>query len=302
MTEFYVGYLPKAPSGIARKMKAVIVVLFVAATTCAVGFAAFQRTYARSFFESGKERTFEGVIEAGPYPTLLSSPDVANSSPLRYLLVANGKHGADNQVDAYIGKRVRLRGRLIYRDDQKMITLSGGSVAVLGDAQPNQAVPKNLGEFDLVGEIVDSKCYLGNMNPGNGKVHRDCAVRCLSGGIPPVFATNDFNGSPAVLQLTGPNQNGLPREAFLDRVAQPMRIHGKVMQIGNTLLLETESSAIASRSFRRAPEQGDRRSMTISGRTQHSGLHTARRICRQKPAQRDTFLTRRVTNWTRSPL
>src|SRR5262245_55335109 len=219
-------------------MKAVIVVLFVVATTCAIGFAVFQRTYARSFFESGKERTFEGVIEAGPYPTLISSPDVANSSPLRYLLVANGKYGADSQVDAYVGKRVRLRGRLIYRDDQKMITLSGGSISALGDAQQNQVAPKDLGEFDLVGEIADSKCYLGNMNPGNGKVHRDCAVRCLSGGIPPVFATNDFNGSPAVLLLTGPNQERLPKEAYLDRVAQPMQIHGRVMQIGNALLLE----------------------------------------------------------------
>ena len=95
-----------------------------------------------------------------------------------------------------------------------------------------------MGEFELVGEIVDSKCYLGNMNPGNSKVHRDCAVRCLSGGIPPVFATNDLNGSPAVLLLTGPNQNRLPREAFLNRVAQPTQIHGRVMQIGNTLLLE----------------------------------------------------------------
>jgi hypothetical protein len=89
MTEFYVGYLPKAPSGIARKMKVVIVVLLAAATTCAVGFAALQRTYARSF-ESGKERTFEGIIEAGPCPALLSSPDAANSGALRYLLVAKG--------------------------------------------------------------------------------------------------------------------------------------------------------------------------------------------------------------------
>jgi len=137
-----------------------------------------------------------------------------------------------------------------------MITLSGGSISALGEAQENQAVPKNLGEFDLVGEIVDSKCYFGNMNPGNGKVHRDCAVRCMSGGIPPVFATNDFNGSPVVLQLTGSNQKELPKEAFLDRVAQPMRIHGTVTQIGNTLLLETESSAVASHSFRHPPEQG----------------------------------------------
>jgi hypothetical protein len=255
MTEFYVGYLPEAPSGIARKMKVVIVVLFAAATTCAIGFAALQQTYSRSFFESGKERTFDGVIEASPYPTLLSSPDAANGSPLRYLLVAKGKHGADSEVATYLGKSVRLRGALIYRDDQKMIVVSGDSIAVLGDARQSQVTPKDLGEFELIGEIVDSKCYLGNMNPGNGKVHRDCAVRCLSGGIPPVFATNDFNGSPAVLQLTGPNQKRLPREAFLDRVAQPIQIHGRVMQIGNTLLLETESSAITSRSFRHPPEQ-----------------------------------------------
>jgi hypothetical protein len=238
MTEFYVGYLPKAPSGIARKMKVVIVVLFAAATICAIGFAALQQTYSRSFFESGKQRTFEGFIEASPYPILVSAPDATNPDGLRYLLVADGKHGADSRVAAYVGKSVRLQGRLIYRDDQKMITLPGASIALLNDAQHNQAAPKNLGEFDLVGEIVDSKCYLGNMNPGNGKVHRDCAVRCLSGGIPPVFATNDFNGSPAVLLLTGPNQKQLPREAFLDRVAQPTQIHGRVMQTGNTLLLE----------------------------------------------------------------
>ena len=125
MTEFYVGYLPKVPPGIARRMKAVIVVLFAAAITCAIGFAALQRTYSRSFFESGKERTVEGVIEASPYPTLLS-PSRAGNSPLRYLLVAKGKHGADSQVAAYVGKSVRLRGTLIYRDDLKMIVLSAG--------------------------------------------------------------------------------------------------------------------------------------------------------------------------------
>jgi hypothetical protein len=256
MTEFYVGYLPKVPSGIARRMKVVIVVLFATAITCAIGFAAVQRTYSQSFFESGKERTFEGVIETSPYPTLLSRQDAANSSTLRYLLVAKGKHGAGSQVATYVGKTVRLRGTLIYRDDQKMIVLSAGSIATLDDAQQNQVPPKSLGEVDLVGEIVDSKCYFGNMNPGNGKVHRDCAVRCLSGGIPPVFATNDFNGSPAVLQLTGPNQKPLPKEAFIDRVAQPMRIHGTVMQVGNTLLLETESAAIVSHSIRPQREQG----------------------------------------------
>src|SRR6516225_6960789 len=144
MTEFYVGYLPKAPSGIARKMKVVIVVLFVTATACAIGFAALQRTYSRSFFESGKQRTFEGVIEARPYPILISTPDAAGPDGSSYLLVADGKHGADSQVAAYVGKSVRLRGRLIYRDDQKMITLPGDSISVVRDAQQNQAAAKDL--------------------------------------------------------------------------------------------------------------------------------------------------------------
>src|SRR4029077_2065258 len=92
-------------------------------------------------------------VFASPYPTLLSSPHAANASPSRYLLVAKGKHGL-SQVAAYVGRSVRLRGTLIYRDDQKMIALSGGSIAVLGDPRQNQVAPKNLGEFDLVGEIA----------------------------------------------------------------------------------------------------------------------------------------------------
>jgi hypothetical protein len=245
MSEFYVGYLPKAPAGIAGRIKLVAVGLFSAAIICAVGFAALQRTYARSFFEFGKERTFQGVIETSPYPTLVSTPEIANGSPSRYFLVATGKHGADSQVAAYVGKLVRLRGTLIYRNDQEMIELSKASITVLAETQQTQATVKDFGEVELVGEIVDSKCYLGVMNPGNGKVHRDCAVRCLSGGIPPIFATNDFHGSPAVLLLIGMNRQRLPKEVFLNRVAQPLRIHGRILQTGNTLKLETEASAIA---------------------------------------------------------
>ena len=92
---------------------------------------------------------------------------------------------------------------------------------------------------------MDSKCYLGAMNPGSGKVHRDCAVRCISGGIPPIFVTNDFNGSPAILLLTDLHQKPLPKETFLRLVAQPVRIHGSVVKTGETLYLKTGPSAIS---------------------------------------------------------
>jgi hypothetical protein len=45
--------------------------------------------------------------------------------------------------------------------------------------------------------------------------------------------------------LTGPNGQRLPKEAFLNRVAQPVRIRGKVRLTGSTLLLETEPGSIS---------------------------------------------------------
>jgi hypothetical protein len=245
MKEFYVGYLPKAPIGIARRIRALVVFLLVFVAFLAIVFARVQRTFAPSVFEFGKVGTFEGIIEKSPYPTLIvAGHGSAEPEFSRYLLVAEGKHGADAQVATFAGKTVQLRGTRIYRDNQTMIELVSGSISVTGDSKQPEQASKELGTFELTGEIVDSKCYLGVMNPGNGKVHRDCAVRCLSGGIPPIFATNDFNGMPKVLILTGTNRSPLPKEAFLARVAQPVKIRGRVLQSGDTLSLEAEASAI----------------------------------------------------------
>ncbi len=202
MKEFYVGYLPKAPNGIARWMRAAVAFLLGLATLLALGFASVQRGFAPSVFEFGKARPFEGVIELNPFPTLvISKPPTEGGGSSRYLLVAAGKHGADSQVESFAGQQVRLRGTLISRDNQTMVELVAGSISAIGNTRWAPATARDLGAFELTGEIVDSKCYLGVMNPGNGKVHRDCAVRCLSGGTPPLFATNDLNGAPATLLL-----------------------------------------------------------------------------------------------------
>ena len=247
MNEFYVGYLPKAPPGVARRIRRVISALFVAGAVVAIGFASVQRAFAPAVFEFGEIRTFEGMIELKPFPSLLmSAPRSQGTGPSRYLLVAAGKHGADEQIAAYADKTVRLRGTLIHRENQMMIELVRSSISPLAEGRQPQSATKDLGVFELTGEIVDSKCYLGVMNPGNGKVHRDCAVRCLSGGIPPMLATNDFRGAPAILLLTGRNQKPLPKDVILDLVARPVRVQGRVSQIGQTLFLETEPPAIFS--------------------------------------------------------
>lgn len=246
--EFYVGYLPAAPPGIRRGVRAAIAFLFLAAVSLAAGFASVQHTLAPSVFEFGKERTFEGLLEAAPYPTLLvprPNPSSGQAPFSRYLLVAAGKRGADSQTAPFSGQSVRLRGSLIYRDAQTMIELTAGSISVLPERTRAAALdPKNLGSFELTGEIVDTKCNFGVMNPGSGKVHRDCAARCLSGGIPPALVTQDLMGAPAVLLLTGPARSLLNKQAFLPYVGEPVRLRGQVLKAGDSLFFALESDSV----------------------------------------------------------
>jgi hypothetical protein len=245
MNEFYVGYLPKAPAGISRLIRAAVIALMSIAVIGAFTFATVQRTFAPSIFEYGKQRNFEGIIERKPFPTLfVKRPGSPNSGSSHYLLVAEGKHGADDEVSEFEGKSVRLKGTLIYRGSQTMIEVVRGSISVEGAAEAPPAAEEMLGVFELNGEIVDGKCYLGVMNPGSGKVHRDCAARCLSGGIPVLFATNNFRGEPAVLQLTDSSRKPLPKATFLDHVGQPIRIKGTVVENGDILFFEIDPSII----------------------------------------------------------
>jgi len=96
---------------------------------------------------------------------------------------------------------------------------------------------RDLGAVTLAGEIVDSKCYLGVMNPGQGKVHRDCAARCLSGGIPPIFVT--ANGGEQLL-LVSADGNAVGRDALREFVAEPLTIQGELLQRGDSRLLKID--------------------------------------------------------------
>jgi len=247
MNEFYVGYQPKAPAGIHRRIVAVVLLLMIVAGVAGAVFSRSQRTFASATFEYGSPRTFEGVVQLGPYPTLLVKRPgrvSADDEFSRYLLVATGKHGANQQLAPYDGAGVRLSGQLIYRDNLTMLELVSGSVTKIPGA--HTTVPESIliGTRSLVGEIVDTKCYLGVMNPGQGKVHRDCAARCISGGLPPALATRDFNGKPAILLLTDSANKPLPLSEFIDRVGQPVRVEGAVSKSGDMLLLQTQRANI----------------------------------------------------------
>ncbi len=92
------------------------------------------------------------------------------------------------------------------------------------------------GTVALTGEIMDSKCYLGAMNPGERKVHRACAIRCISGGIPPVFVVRTTGGSIQHLLLVSPEGKAVNAEV-LEHVALPLRVRGEVRYAGGQYML-----------------------------------------------------------------
>ncbi len=248
MSDFYVGYLPKAPTALARFVRRVVIALGLLAVTAALVLLVAQMPFANSVFEYGKVRSFEGVVVTRPFPMLLvvRPGDVGPQDKYsRYLLVAPGKHGADDLVASVDGKQVRLQGQLIYREGETMVEITPGSIVVTNAAATVPESIHNLGTVTLTGEIVDSKCYLGVMNPGQGKVHRDCAARCISGGIPPIFASRD--GGEQFL-LVGLDGRALERDALSEFIAEPIAIHGERLETGSMQLLK-----IDPRSLRHSP-------------------------------------------------
>lgn len=246
MREFYIGYLPHAPAGIRRVVRLAVVSILLLAVAGAVLFAASQRGFANSSFAFGHPLEYRGTVVAQPYPALLvESP---GEPPRLSLLTAPGKHGADALISPWTGKSVSLRGTPIERDSLRMIELEPASLQSATSSPLSAPVTEDLGIRTLRGEIADSKCFLGVMNPGDGKVHHDCAVRCLSGGQPPLFFAPDLPRPYRIIVLAGEDGRALPPTSLLSLVARPVEIRGHLYRTGNLVVLQ-----IAPREIRALP-------------------------------------------------
>lgn len=222
MDEFFVGYLPVPPA--TRKfVRHVVAGLFALLSIVAVIMVLSQTPFAASRFEFQEFREYEGSLTSVPYPALSNG----------WLLVAPGKHGASGLPSGY----VKLKGQRIQNGDLRMLELLPGSVVTApGVVSPVEQV--SLGQVEWTGEIVDSKCYYGVMNPGRGKVHRDCAARCIAGGIPPALLVRDATGTARAILLSNPALHPLGKE-LLDHVAEPVVVHGQLERINGQLILRT---------------------------------------------------------------
>jgi sulfoxide reductase heme-binding subunit YedZ len=235
---FYIGYLPRAPAGVARWLRPRLAALGFLAAGVAATLVLAQAPFEVATFEYGAPRTFEGTLTLAPHPILwLDPPGKGAARPL--LLTGAGKHGAEADLAALDGRRLRLDGTLIYREDLTMAEVVPGSARTLAPAGEGPASRAALGRQTLHGEIVDGKCHLGVMKPGSGRVHRECAMLCIRGGVQPLFVVRRDGQPVAQLLLVGADGRAIGRE-ILELVARPLEATGEVERWGDLLVLRAE--------------------------------------------------------------
>ena len=220
--------------------------------------ASFQKKFATSGFEFGESTEIKGIYFNTPVPMLkvVNGKDIwGNASYLTIPLVGYGKNGAETAImelekeknASFNNKELILKGTLLYSDGKTLMQISKEEnpvVAVGAEADASLSPQhKDLGVQKIKGEIIDPKCYFGVMKPGEGKAHRDCAIRCLLGGIPPVFKVMNERGEKNYYIIVGPNGEKM-NEAVQDFVAEPVELEARVVQQDDWVILYVKDKGI----------------------------------------------------------
>ncbi|MCC7134303.1 MAG: ferric reductase-like transmembrane domain-containing protein [Gemmatimonadales bacterium] len=232
--EFFVGYHPAAPPGVAAFSRRAVVTVLLLGMSLAVAFAVAQETFQPAHFAYGETTQLHGVLRLEPYPVLETE---AQGRIHRYLLAGPGKHGAAPLVTSHANHRVRISGTVARHDRLSLLEVT--SVAADSGTSPTPVEPLiDLGSRRLEGEVVDGKCYAGVMNPGLGTTHRGCAARCLAGGLPALFVTRDSEGGAVPLILTDAAMAPLPAVGNL--AGRRLVLRGRVWRQGDLWFLQAD--------------------------------------------------------------
>jgi hypothetical protein len=237
--DFYVGYERRMPVSHGRAIRRAVIAAALTLIAAATTFVAVQRPLAEASFAYGVTESWTGYLTRVPAPALLV-PEAGGVT--RYWLVARGKHGAAAPIAGIHDGWVRVTGSTIEREPWRMIELAAAEpiAAPPGVAQPVPSDPAAGRRVTVAGEIVDSKCFLGVMNPGERAVHRDCATRCLSGGVTPMVVFRTETGSTAIAVLV--SADGRPVfDLVRGRIGRPVELTGTLFELGDTLALQLES-------------------------------------------------------------
>ncbi|MEM7571627.1 MAG: hypothetical protein AAF433_01950 [Bacteroidota bacterium] len=256
--DYYIGWREELPPGYAAFYRRCLLAIALLLPLLILAVVLLQKPFNQHEFRLGRVEEFTGVYHSIPVPFfIIDEGNLPADVAPQALLVGFGKFGATatmREIQASTGrldgKRIKLAGTLIHGDGHAVLELTQGSesfISVVDEQRVPALTGSSIGSLQARGEILDPKCFFGVMKPGEGKIHKSCAIRCLSGGIPAVFRTRSSGEStsagvnPAAIEhdyyiLMDWEGNPL-NEALLPYVGQDITINGQARQLGDWKLL-----------------------------------------------------------------
>jgi len=256
--EFYIGWMAAAPDSFAKHVRKVIVVLVILVVAAGIVIGVQQRKFSTASFEFGQLSEVKGIFQRFPVPSLkvISKQDVfGHTSSITMPLVGYGKFGAEGVIAAlekeknvtFDNKEVTLKGTLLYSDGKTLLQIDKNDNPLVKvnviDTKFNVPEVKELGIVQLTGEVLDPKCYFGVMKPGHGKPHRDCAIRCIAGGMSPVFWVRNEKGEANYYLLLDEDGKKMNDE-LKDHIAEPVSLEARAVQYDDWIILYTNKKSI----------------------------------------------------------
>ncbi len=248
--EFYIGWQAKAPDSFSKHIRKVVIILAILVTTAGILLALQQKKFSTASFEFGQLTEVKGIYHQFPVPSLkvkTKEDAFGNTSYITMPLVGYGKFGAEGVIAALEkerntlldGREVTFKGTLLYSDGKTLLQIDGHDkplIKLSDKVMPDEIAIKELGTVLLTGEILDPKCYFGVMKPGHGKPHRDCAIRCIAGGISPVFCVRNEKGEANYYLILGADGKKI-NDQVKDHIAEPVSLEARAVQYNDWVVL-----------------------------------------------------------------
>ena len=231
--DFYVGWSGEAPKKYSLAAKKFFFLALLISTSIAVLFVMNQEKYIESEYEYGVLQERSGYLVQDPVWGLR----IAEEGTIKTIpIVGFGKMGPGPTLSKMMekhqlseGTMVTLRGMLTHYQGKYLMELTEGenSLVSVGERVMLDREIRNVGNLTLAGEIVDPKCFFGVMNPAFKGVHRSCAIRCISGGMPPLLAIRENGVFVDYFFLHDTNMKSIASE-LLPFVGIPVEVSGQV--------------------------------------------------------------------------
>jgi len=231
--DFFVGWSGEAPKRYILKGRVFFFGSLGAMLIAGVLFVINQRPYEKSEYEYGVIQELSGYLVQNPvWGIRVKENEMIRTIPL----VGYGKMGPEPTLSKIMethnlreGTKVTLRGRLTHFQGKYLMELTEveNSLVSSGEEMMLDRAIVMQGIKTLEGEIVDPKCFFGVMNPAVKAVHRSCAIRCISGGMPPLLAIREHGQFVDYYFLHGAAMQSIS-QSILPYVGVPVRISGEV--------------------------------------------------------------------------